>query len=122
MSDYRYSIVQYNGIDCLHVMIDAGDAFEGIAETHILLSDILASYAKHLSERENVRIYQQHKQTEDDASPTLPDGATGTVPSMLFPAGWNTVNGKPFDASLPDGQSVDLPEMMKLPEEMRGKP
>ena len=37
MSDYRFSLVKYNGIDCVHVLIDA----EPLAETHIPLDDIL---------------------------------------------------------------------------------
>ena len=39
-----------------------------------------------------------------------------------FPATWNHVNGKPFDAPLPDGKPVDVPEEWKLPPEMRSIP
>lgn len=38
-----------------------------------------------------------------------------------FPTGWNTVNGEPFTAPLPDGSPAELPESMMLPPEMRGK-
>lgn len=42
MSDYRFQIVEHNGIPCLHVMIDA----EPIAETHIPLDDIQEAMGK----------------------------------------------------------------------------
>jgi hypothetical protein len=38
MSDFRYSIGEHNGIDCLHVMIDC--ACDEITQTHIPLDDI----------------------------------------------------------------------------------
>ncbi len=42
MSDYRFQITKHNGMECLHVMIDA----EPIAETHIPLDDIQVAMGK----------------------------------------------------------------------------
>jgi hypothetical protein len=44
MSDYRFQVVEHNGIPCLHVMIDHVEIDENgeeIIHTHIPLDDIL---------------------------------------------------------------------------------
>ena len=40
MSDYRYQIVEHNGIECLHVMSEAHKERDGIAHTYIPLDSI----------------------------------------------------------------------------------
>ena len=46
MSDYRFQLIEHNGIPCLHVMIDA----EPMAETHIPLYDIQAALHRPVQE------------------------------------------------------------------------
>ena len=48
------------------------------------------------------------------------DPGESTEIGPIFPETWNHVNGKPFDAPLPDGKPVEIPEEWKLPPEMRG--
>lgn len=43
MSDYRYQMVEHNGIACLHVMIDGAEQFDGFVQTYIPLDDIARS-------------------------------------------------------------------------------
>jgi len=47
MADYRYQIVEHNGIPCLHVLLDDvmvnADGFEEIMQTYIPLDDIMFS-------------------------------------------------------------------------------
>lgn len=95
MSDYRYSITERKGVVCLHVSID-GDA---VAETHIPLSDVLASYAAYLSEQEQNRLFTTWKQSVMGQSETV-------TLEDIFPG---------ISKPLP------LPESWKLPKEMRGK-
>jgi hypothetical protein len=45
-----------------------------------------------------------------------------STPKITFPPGWGLVNKQPFTQELPDGNFVKLPESMKLPPELRGKP
>ena len=49
MSDYRFQVVEHNGILCLHVLIDHAELDkngEEIIHTHIPLDDIQAAIAK----------------------------------------------------------------------------
>lgn len=45
MSDYRFTMEQHNGIDCLHVMIDVNeDTYDAeVQHTYIPLDDVLAA-------------------------------------------------------------------------------
>lgn len=51
MSDYRYSLAEHNGINCLHVLIDGEDG-----EAHIPVVDILKSLQKHLPEKHDGKL------------------------------------------------------------------
>lgn len=64
---------------------------------------------------------------QDDHTESVPSSAfiadvQALAPSVPFPATWNTVNGRSFDAPLPDGKPGEIPESWKLPPELRGKP
>lgn len=57
MSDYRYQIVEHNGIQCLHVMTEVADhavmlenVEDGIAHAYIPIDDIKASIARYKEE------------------------------------------------------------------------
>lgn len=56
MSDYRYQIVDHNGIASLHVMIDQDmtDLVNGIASTYIPIDDIDASIKRHRKEQKTM--------------------------------------------------------------------
>src|SRR5260221_5628359 len=45
MSDYRYQVVEHNGIVCLHVMIDGAEQFDGFVQTYIPLDEIVRDAA-----------------------------------------------------------------------------
>jgi len=45
MSDHRYEIIEHQGVDCLHVMIDpTPDMSDDIAHTRIPIDSIMNSY------------------------------------------------------------------------------
>ncbi len=113
MSDYRYSIGVHNDLLCLHVVIDT----EPMVETHIPISDILASYASYLSKQENIAIYQQWKQAEENAPVAHQEalGVTGMLEALAEP--------HPSERGLYEAWRKaigQVPEGWKLPESMRG--
>jgi len=76
MSDYRFQVVEHNGIPCLHVIFDDevidADGFEKIIQTYIPIDDIQAAIGHNQAQELAQKILDLIERTEQKTAQEPP--------------------------------------------------